>query len=146
MRTGPACSCLQADGTSVQVLFFEIGAHSSIHTTSPTLATLASSCAWYFLERRTVFFITGWVKARSTRTTTVLSFTSETTVPCSTRLGIVFSLLRRGLLAEDRLDPRDLAADFLDPGRLFELLRGTLEAQVELLLLETEELVLQFIG
>src|SRR5438093_9944166 len=95
--------------TRVQRLFFEIGGHSSIHTLSPTLAELASSCAWYFLERRTVFFITGWVKARSTRTTTVLSLVSETTVPCKTRLGIRLSLLRRRFFAPDRLDPGDLA-------------------------------------
>src|SRR5688500_14398423 len=60
---------LYACGTRVQRLFFDIGAVSSIHTTSPTSAALASSWAWYFFERRTVFFITGWVKARSTRTT-----------------------------------------------------------------------------
>jgi len=57
-------------------------------------------------------------------------------------LGIGFSLLGRRLLAQDRLDPGDLAAHFTHPARLFELLGGTLEAQVELLLLEAEELVL----
>src|SRR5690606_1201893 len=77
--------------TSVQRLFFEIGAHSSICTRSPTLAVLASSWAWYFLDRRTVFFMIGCVKRRSTLTTMVLSFVSETTVPCRIRLGILVS-------------------------------------------------------
>src|SRR5688500_15530449 len=121
-----------------------MGADSWIQTTSPTLAELASSWAWYFLDRRTVFFITGWVKARSTRTTTVFSFLSETTVPCSTRLCMLSLLLccfRALLLAEAGLDHRDLAADNPYPGRLLELLGGALEAQVELFLLEPDELV-----
>src|SRR5262249_38084432 len=74
---------------TTQRLFFEIGFDSSIATTSPTLYLLASSWAWYFFDRRMVFFSTGWVKRRSTRTTTVLSFLSLTTTPCRTRFGIV---------------------------------------------------------
>ena len=44
------------------------------------------------LGRRTVFFITGCVKRRSTLTTTVFSFLSLTTVPCRMRFGMVLSL------------------------------------------------------
>src|SRR5262245_62157149 len=55
---------------------------------SSTWYSFVSSWAWYFLVRRTVFFITGWVKRRSTRTTTVLSCLSLTTTPWSVRFGI----------------------------------------------------------
>src|SRR6185437_4825082 len=55
---------------------------------SPTEYVLASSCAWYFFERRMVFFIVGCVKRRSTRTTIVLSCLSLTTTPWSVRFGI----------------------------------------------------------
>src|ERR1041384_5171343 len=40
-----------------------------------------------------VFFISGWRKRRSTRTTTVLSCLSLTTTPCNVRFGIRYSLL-----------------------------------------------------
>src|SRR2546423_9869295 len=66
----------------------EICRHTSIHTTSPVENSFFSSWAWYFFERRMVFFITGWVKRRSTRTTTVLSCLSLTTTPWRVRLGI----------------------------------------------------------
>jgi hypothetical protein len=55
------------------------------------------------------------------------------------------SLLRCVLFAEDRLDPRDVATDLLDLGRLFELLGSTLETQVELFFLQGDELILQFV-
>src|SRR5262249_60664365 len=55
---------------------------------SSTWYSFVSSWAWYFLVRRTVFFMTGWVKRRSTRTTTVLSCLSLTTTPWSVRFGI----------------------------------------------------------
>src|SRR4030095_13900858 len=74
--------------TTSQRLSFEIGRRSSIHTRSPTAYVLASSCAWYFFERRMVFFIVGCVKRRSTRTTIVLSCLSLTTTPWSVRFGI----------------------------------------------------------
>src|SRR2546423_4422667 len=66
----------------------EICRHTSIHTTSPVENSFFSSWAWYFFERRMVFFICGWVKRRSTRTTTVLSCLSLTTTPWSVRFGI----------------------------------------------------------
>src|SRR5690606_26973964 len=81
------CAC--AASTTTQRLSLEIGFDSSMNTTSPTLCWLFSSCALYFLVMRTVFFMTGCVKRRSTLTTTVLSFLSLTTVPCNTRFGIV---------------------------------------------------------
>src|SRR5215475_10008491 len=126
---------------------------------SPTAYVLAASCAWYFFERRMVFFIVGWVKRRSTRTITVLSCLSLTTTPCSVRLGIWLPLalglgarralrlgcgrsrrlgLRRrhrlpgALERRDGLDARDVAADDPHPRRVLELVRGPLEAQVEL--------------
>src|SRR5262249_2355806 len=54
-----------------QVFSFEIGRHSLMRTMSPALNSPFSSWAWYFFERRTVLPITGWVKRRSTFTTTV---------------------------------------------------------------------------
>src|ERR1700686_91863 len=62
---------------------------------SPTAYALVSSWAWYFFERRIVFFIVAWVKRRSTRTTMVLSCLSLTTTPCSVRFGISNPLLLR---------------------------------------------------
>src|SRR5690606_23545288 len=73
---------------TTQLLSLETGRDSWIETMSPTLHALVSSCALYFFERRTVFLNKGCVKRRSTRTTTVLSLLSLTTVPCKTRFGI----------------------------------------------------------
>src|SRR5690606_5051191 len=42
-----------------QVFSFDTGRHSSIRTTSPTLQSLLSSWAWYFLERRTTLPTSG---------------------------------------------------------------------------------------
>src|ERR1700690_3711104 len=128
-----------------------------METTSPTLKTFAASWAWYFLERRMVFFSTGWVNRRSTRTTIVLSFLSLTTVPCRTRFGIVLLALclrlRRRLCLRRRLrragqalprdggQPRDVAANLAHARRILELAAGALKAQVELLLLQALDLV-----
>src|SRR5690554_4969186 len=123
-----------------------MGAVSSICTMSPTLAVLASSWAWYFLERRTVFFMIGCVKRRSTLTTTVLSFLSETTVPCKIRLGIWSSLLRdRGFLGEHGLDASDLATDLAHLRGVFQLLSSALETQIELFFLQIDELIVEFV-
>src|SRR5579872_1030748 len=79
---------------------------------------------------------------RSTSTTTVLSPLSLTTRPCITLLGIVStSRLRLGdgraaALAQNGLDPRDIAPNNAHAHRRFELSAGPLEAQVELLLLQ----------
>src|SRR3954465_4362987 len=111
---------------------------------SPIENSFFSSCAWYFLERRTVFFRTGCVKRRSTRTTTVLSCLSLTTVPCSIRFGISNLLLRlfgRAFLRGDGLDPCDVAAHFAHAAGILQLPGGALETQVELLLLEPHQLV-----
>src|SRR5262245_3193124 len=111
--------------------------------------------------------MTGWVKRRSTRTTTVLSGLSLTTTPCSMRFGI-FRLLRLGfrargallrprrllahgrrlagaLLRRDGLDPRDVASNLPHPCGVLELARRPLEAQVEPLLLQLESLVVELI-
>src|SRR5690242_14838205 len=91
----------------------------------------------------------GCFTRRSTRTTTVLSPLSDTTVPVRTRFGIssVSSALRlrAGTFILQRLDARDGAAHFLDAARLLELVRGRLEAQVELLALQLRQLLLQLI-
>src|SRR5690554_3567698 len=124
-----------------------MGAVSSICTMSPTLAVLASSWAWYFLERRTVFFMIGWVKRRSTLTTTVLSFLSETTVPCRIRLGMSDSLLAcRRLLGQHGLHTRNIAADLADLRSVLQLLGSALETQVELFFLQAHELIFEFIN
>src|SRR5262245_20451173 len=80
------CAC--ASVTTTQRLSLEIGFDSWMNTVSPTLQALFSSCALYFFVKRTVFFITGCVKRRSTLTTTVFSFLSLTTVPCRMRFGM----------------------------------------------------------
>src|SRR5512144_1070797 len=93
--------------------------------------------------------MTGWVKRRSTRTTTVLSCLSLTTTPCSVRFGI--RLLRLGfrtrgaLLRRDRLDTRDVAPDLPDPRGVLELPRRALKAQIEALLLEFQDLVVELV-
>src|SRR6476659_3941331 len=95
----------------------------------------------------------GCFTRRSTRTTTVLSPLSDTTVPVRTRFGIpiVSSTLRRsgsrfglaGALVLKRLDARDGAAHLADTRRLLELVGRRLEAQVELLTLQLNQLRLQ---
>src|SRR5262249_44336074 len=155
---------------------------------SPTAYVLASSCAWYFFERRMVFFIVGCAKRRSTRTTTVLSCLSLTTTPCSVRFGISNLLFlrfrfrlrlgarlrfrgslgfdspglfrRRGhsnfrsrsrlrcadaLLRRNRLHAGDVAPDDAHAGCILELTGGTLKAQIKLLLLQLEHLVIELI-
>src|SRR5436190_22532848 len=128
------CACCSV--MTIQRLSLEIGFDSWMNTWSPTLWALFSSCALYFLVRRTVFFITGCVKRRSTLTTTVFSFLSLTTVPCRMRFGMVLTLLGRGFFRGDGLDARDVPADLLHARGLLELTGGLLEAQVELLLLQ----------
>src|SRR6478672_13646393 len=94
--------------------------------------------------------MTGWVKRRSTRTTTVLSCLSLTTTPCSVRFGIS-RLLRLGfrargaLLRSDGLDTSDIATDLPDPSSILELPGGPLEAQVEALLLEFQSLIVELV-
>src|SRR5687767_10496463 len=91
----------------------------------------------------------GCFTRRSTRTTTVLSGLSDTTVPVRTRLGILFLSLGRGLrlgaLGLKRLDLGDGAANDAHPARLLELVGRGLEPQVELLALELAELLLQLV-
>src|SRR5690349_12057335 len=92
----------------------------------------------------------GCFTRRSTRTTTVLSPLSDTTVPVRTRFGIsILSSTLRGLRAGafvlQRSDARDGAAHFLDAARLLELVRRRLEAQIELLALQIAELLLQLV-
>src|SRR5262249_54031499 len=84
----------------------------------------------------------------STRTITVLSCLSLTTMPCSIRFGISLSslrLCRPALLSRDGLEPRDVAAHLAHPRRVLELAGGPLEAQVELLLLELDHLVVDLL-
>src|SRR5215469_6362024 len=65
-----------------------MGRLSSICTTSPVWNLLCSSCAAYFFECVTNFLYTGCITRRSTRTITVLSQVSLTTIPCKTRFDI----------------------------------------------------------
>src|SRR5579859_8118540 len=113
-----------------------------MRTTSPILNSPFSSWAWYFFERRTVLPITGWMKRRSTFTTTVLAFLSLTTVPCKIRFGMLLTL-RLGsaaLLGQNCLDARDVAAQVADTASVLDLAVGALEAQVELLFLQARQL------
>src|SRR5689334_15920834 len=97
----------------------------------------------------------GCFTRRSTRTTTVLSPLSDTTVPVRTRFGIpiLSSTLRRsigsfglaGALMLKRLDARDGAAHLANTRRLLELVGGRLEAEVELLALQLQQLRLQLV-
>src|SRR5262249_26413160 len=50
------------------------------------------------------------------------------------------------LLGENGLDARDVAAQHADAAGIFHLAVGTLEAQVELLLLEVRQLAAQLVG
>src|ERR1700753_1667832 len=125
-----------------QVFSLDFGAHSTIFTISPAFTAFASSCAWYFFERRTVFFSTGCRKVRSTFTITVLSPLSETTTPSRSRFGISLSSgRRRGHGAQHCLDAGDVLADLVRAVGLLELAGGRLEAQVELLLLQRQQRV-----
>src|SRR5687768_2389463 len=91
----------------------------------------------------------GCLTRRSTRTTIVLSPLSDTTVPVRTRLGISIDSLRLGCVARasslERFDAGDRAAHDADPARLFELVGGRLEAQVELLALQLAKLAGQLV-
>src|ERR671913_330620 len=91
--------------------------------------------------------MTGCVKRRSTLTTTVLSCLSLITTPCKTRFGISFSSGLRfgGLLPLQRAHPRDVLADLAHPRGVLELAGRSLEAQIELLLLQRQELVLKLV-
>src|ERR1700690_2622774 len=93
--------------------------------------------------------MTGCVKRRSTFTTTVLVFLSLTTTPCSTRFGIPKSFYPSAglaaLLRHYRFDARDRPANFTHAIRLLELAVGALEAEVEGLLLQLDQLVAQFV-
>ena len=78
------------------------------------LERFCASCARYFLDLRTVFFSTGCVKRRSTRTVIVCSFLSLVTVPWRIRLGMSLrppSRPRRRLLVQDGLHARGVPAD-----------------------------------
>src|SRR6187551_2489918 len=91
-----------------------------------------------------IFPYNGCFTLRSTSTVTVLSVLSETTVPTRMRLGIGASLSDSrgaGALGLQRLDLRDRPADFLDPRGALELVGRGLEAQVELLTLQLDELL-----
>src|SRR4051794_38620683 len=87
----------------------------------------------------------GCFTRRSTRTTTVLSPLSDTTVPVRTRFGISLFSLRLGALILQRLDASDRAANFAHAARLLELIGRRLETQVELLALQVAELLLQLV-
>src|SRR5215208_546947 len=114
--------------------------------------------------------MTGWVKRRSTRTTTVLSCLSLTTTPWSVRFGILNLLLFRfrarcalafgyrlrllrlrrlrltgALLRRDGLDAGDIAPHLAHARRIFELAGRTLKAQVELLLLQPQRFVVELV-
>src|SRR4051794_13420056 len=85
---------------------------------------------------------------RSTRTTIVLSALSLTTVPCSTRFGILAPRSpgdRALLLAEHSHDSGDVAAHLTDTPGVFQLPRRFLEAQIELLLPQLEKPVAQLV-
>src|SRR5277367_7031431 len=88
---------------------------------------------------------------RSTKTVTVLSHLSLTTLPNRTRLGILLAprpapLLRHGFFGQNGLDARDIAAHHTHPRGVLQLAAGPLKTQVELLLLERLELVVQLVG
>src|SRR3954452_21004919 len=90
----------------------------------------------------------GCFTRRSTRTTTVLSPLSDTTVPVRTRFGISIVSLRLGALGAgalilQRLDPGDRAANDAHTARLFELSGGRLKTQVEMFTLQIAQLLLQ---
>src|SRR6266567_5810225 len=83
---------------------------------------------------------------RSTRTMIVLSPESLTTTPCRMRFGILYPLGRGpAALAENGLDPRDVAPHLAHPRGVFELAAGALETQVENLTAEGVDLFGQLV-
>src|ERR1700744_4468078 len=77
---------------------------------------------------------------------TVLSPFSETTTPSRIRLGISLSSGGRGGLAgQHGFDAGDVLADLAGAVGLLQLAGGRLEAQVELLLLQRQQLVLELV-
>src|SRR5206468_1756673 len=67
---------------------------ATISTRSPSLHSLASSCAWYFADFVTILPYSACLTRRSTSTVTVLSILSLTTRPTS----VAISALRAGAL------------------------------------------------
>ena len=82
---------------------------------------------------------------RSTRTITVLSDLSLTTVPCMTRLGMATLRPVAPPARQDGLDAGNVAAHLAHPRRVLELSGGLLETQVELLLLQLQQLLAQLV-
>src|SRR5437870_1454227 len=82
---------------------------------------------------------------RSTRTITVLSQASLTTLPCRMRLGMSGTSLLSAAFAENGLDAGDVAPDLAHPRGVFQLAAGALEAQVEDLLRQRFDLLGQLV-
>src|ERR671913_2241617 len=64
-----------------QFLVFDIGAHSAMRTTSPSLQALSASWAWSLVERRMYLPYSACLTWRSTSTVMVLSILLLTTRP-----------------------------------------------------------------
>src|SRR5258707_13959875 len=88
------------------------------------------------------------MKRRSTFTTTVFLFLSLTTVPWSTRFGMVLTLGlgSAALLGENGREARDVTAQHADAAGIFHPAVGALKAQIELFLLEVRQRVAQLVG
>src|SRR5258705_4939954 len=99
--------------------------------------------------------MTGWVKRRSTRTTTVLACLSLTTTPCNVRFGILIPYLRLHcrrtsrlagtLLRRDGFDARNVASHLAHARRILELAGCPLKTQVEPLFLQLQGFVVELI-
>src|SRR5437870_4149497 len=82
---------------------------------------------------------------RSTRTITVLSQASLTTLPCRMRLGMSGTSLLSAAFAENGLDAGDVAPHLAHPRGILQLAAGALEAQIEDLLAERVDLFGQLV-
>src|SRR5690606_24099692 len=116
---------------------------------SPSLQEFSASWAWSLVERRMYLPYNACFTWRSTSTVTVLSILLLTTRPSTVRSFFsVFSVMSaRSLLlgAEEGVDASNLAANPAGVVGLGELAGRLLHAQRELLLLQLEQVRLQFV-
>src|SRR3569833_2586132 len=125
-------------------LFFDSGRVSVIRTVSPVFAEFSSSCAFTRFVRVTILPYTGCGTQHSIATTTVFCILSLTTRPvrvfrvprsvafCSNVSAI--GLFR--LLAQHRLESRNVTTDHAQTQRILERLGRTAEPQPKLLLFQ----------
>src|ERR1700742_751330 len=87
------CAARVTISTTRQFLVLDFGAHSAMRTVSPSLHSLFSSCAWTFVDRRTILPYSGCCTWRSSSTVTVFCILLLTTRPSIVRCVLLVSSL-----------------------------------------------------